>query len=50
MAMRYDIVDLAKAIGSQQQNILAASDVTLLDIMDVLQSVRGATESSDAPG
>ncbi|KIM72464.1 hypothetical protein PILCRDRAFT_829732 [Piloderma croceum F 1598] len=39
MAMAYDIVDLAKAIGSQQQTILAASDDILLDIMDVLRSL-----------
>jgi len=50
MAMAYDIVDLAKAIGSQQQTILAASDDILLDIIDVLRNVRDATELSDAPG
>jgi hypothetical protein len=50
MAMAYDIVDLTKAIWSQQQIILAASDDILLDIMDVLRSVRGTTELSDAPG
>jgi hypothetical protein len=49
MAMAFDIVDLAKAIGFQQETILAASDVTLLDIMDVLRSVRDTAELSDAP-
>jgi hypothetical protein len=50
MAMAYDIVDLAKAIGSQQQTIFSASDDILLDVMDVLRSVRDATELSDAYG